>query len=193
MAEAPSAAIRRRKSASRRPADRIRIVETRVLRGPNMWARVPVINMHVDLGELEDWPSNTIDGFNRALLELMPGLEDHACSLGRRGGFVARLEEGTWLGHVSEHVALALQELAGTETHIGKTRSTGERGHYNVIFEYREEQVGLARSVKNTASYKKAGQRCKRTYSSLGKTGLNCIATSAEVPRPVRSREPGKR
>ena len=126
------------------PQPTLRILDTRVLRGPNIWARVPVIRMHVDLGVLEDYPSNKIDGFNRGLLALLPGLEDHACSLGRRGGFVARLEEGTWLGHVAEHSALALQEVAGTETHIGKTRSTGARGQYNVIYEYREEQVGLA-------------------------------------------------
>jgi cyanophycin synthetase len=100
--------------------------------------------MLVDLGVLEDWPSNTIPGFNEALFELIPSLDDHACSLGRRGGFIRRLHEGTWLGHVAEHVALELQSLAGTEAHIGKTRGAGERGHYNVVFEYRDEDVGKA-------------------------------------------------
>jgi len=78
-----------------------------------------------------------------ALEHLIPTLEDHACSLGRRGGFVTRLHEGTWAGHVAEHVALELQNLAGTLVRHGKTRSTGELGRYNVLFEYREEQVGL--------------------------------------------------
>ena len=78
--------------------------------------------MLVDLGVLEEFPSNTIPGFNEALIELIPTLEDHACSLGRRGGFITRLKEGTWLGHVAEHVALELQSLAGTESHVGKTR-----------------------------------------------------------------------
>jgi cyanophycin synthetase len=114
-----------------------------VLRGPNYWAREPVIRMVVDLGVLEDFPSNLIPGFSDALVELLPTLEDHACSLGRRGGFITRLREGTWAGHIAEHIALELQNLAGTDVRHGKTRSTGEHGRYDVIFEYREEQVGL--------------------------------------------------
>ncbi|HEY7600819.1 MAG TPA: cyanophycin synthetase, partial [Candidatus Limnocylindrales bacterium] len=141
---ATGAGSRRGQAKRRRPEPTLRILDTRVLRGPNIWARVPVVVMHVDLGPLEEWPSNKIPGFNRALRELLPDLDDHACSLGRRGGFISRLEEGTWLGHVSEHVALVLQELAGTETHVGKTRSAGGYGRYNVVYEYREEQVGVA-------------------------------------------------
>ncbi|HUG47864.1 MAG TPA: cyanophycin synthetase [Candidatus Limnocylindria bacterium] len=121
----------------------MRILETRVLRGPNAWARGPAIRLLVDLGVLEEWPSNKIPSFNEALVELLPTLDDHACSLGRRGGFISRLQDGTWLGHVAEHIALELQKLAGTEARIGKTRSTGEYGRYNVIYEYREEQVGV--------------------------------------------------
>ena len=74
---------------------------------------------------------------------MLPTLEDHACSLGRRGGFITRLREGTWVGHVAEHIALEFQNLAGTDVRHGKTRGTGEYGRYNVIFEYREEQVGI--------------------------------------------------
>ncbi|MEO6350870.1 MAG: cyanophycin synthetase [Candidatus Limnocylindrales bacterium] len=121
----------------------MRILETRVLRGPNIWWRSPAIVMTVDLGVLEQWPSNEIPGFNEALIELLPTLEDHACSLGRRGGFISRLQEGTWLGHVSEHVAIELQSLAGTEVHLGKTRGAGRAGRYNVVYQFREEQVGL--------------------------------------------------
>ncbi|MBA2253677.1 MAG: cyanophycin synthetase [Chloroflexi bacterium] len=121
----------------------MRILETRVLRGPNYWARNPAIRMLVDLGVLEEFPTNKVPGFTEALVGLLPSLEEHACSLGRRGGFISRLEEGTWLGHVAEHVALDLQMLAGTEARIGKTRSTGDYGRYNVIFSYGEEQVGL--------------------------------------------------
>ena len=73
----------------------------------------------------------------------MPSLEDHACSLGRRGGFLTRLRDGTWVGHVAEHIALELQSLAGTDVRHGKTRSAGPRGRYNVVYEFREEQVGL--------------------------------------------------
>ena len=125
------------------PQPTLRIVETRVLRGPNIWAHGPVIRMLVDLGVLEEFPSNTILGFTDAIKALLPTMEEHACSLGRRGGFFARLEEGTWLGHVAEHIALELQTLAGTDSRIGKTRSTGQYGRYNVIYEYREESVGL--------------------------------------------------
>ena len=138
--------VRRRvadKTGGPRPEPSLRIVETRVLRGPNYWAREPVIRQVVDLGVLEEFPSNKIPGFVDALVGMLPTLEDHACSLGRRGGFVTRLREGTWVGHVSEHIALEFQNLAGTDVRHGKTRSTGEYGRYNVIFEYREEQVGI--------------------------------------------------
>ena len=126
-----------------RPEPTLRIVETRTLRGPNYWAREPVIRMVVDLGVLEEFPSNKIPGFTEALVGLLPSLEDHACSLGRRGGFITRLREGTWAGHIAEHIALELQNLAGTDVRHGKTRSTGEHGRYNVIFEFREESVGI--------------------------------------------------
>ncbi len=125
------------------PQPVLKILETRVLRGPNYWARVPVVRMLVDLGALEEYPTNKIPGFNEALVGLIPTLSDHACSLGRRGGFLARLEEGTWLGHVAEHIALELQNIAGTAVTNGKTRSAGEYGRYNVIYEFREEQVGI--------------------------------------------------
>ena len=124
-------------------APTLRILETRVLRGPNYWAREPVIRMLVDLGVLEQYPSNKIPNFTDALVALLPTLEDHACSLGRRGGFITRLREGTWMGHIAEHIALEFQNLAGTDVRHGKTRAAGPPGQYNCIFEYREEQVGL--------------------------------------------------
>ncbi len=125
------------------PLPTLRILETRVLRGPNYWAREPVIRMLVDLGNLEEFPSNRIPGFSDALIALLPTLEDHACSLGRRGGFITRLQEGTWAGHIAEHIALEFQNLAGTDVRHGKTRSAGVHGQYNCIYEYREEAVGL--------------------------------------------------
>jgi cyanophycin synthetase len=146
-ADAPAAKRPRRRGSDSnggpRPEPSLRILETRVLRGPNYWAREPVIRQVVDLGVLEEFPSNKIPGFVDALVEMLPTLEDHACSLGRRGGFITRLREGTWAGHVAEHIALEFQNLAGTDVRHGKTRGTGEYGRYNVIFEYREEQVGI--------------------------------------------------
>ena len=143
-AERAGSARKRRAPAAEAagPKPTLRILETRVLRGPNIWSRNPAIVLLVDLGVLEEWPSDRIPGFNRALIELIPSLEDHACSLGHRGGFISRLTDGTWLGHVAEHVALELQSLAGTEAHVGKTRSAGASGRYNVVYEYREEDVG---------------------------------------------------
>ncbi|HEV2072781.1 MAG TPA: cyanophycin synthetase, partial [Thermomicrobiales bacterium] len=122
----------------------LKIQNTRVLRGPNVWARVPVIHLVVDIGELEERPSNTIPGFVSRLVQAVPSLEEHECSLGRRGGFIERLRDGTWMGHVMEHVALEIQRLAGIHVSRGKTRRTGERGIYNVVYAYRQEDVGLA-------------------------------------------------
>jgi cyanophycin synthetase len=122
----------------------IEVRKTTVYRGPNVWARMPVILMILDIGELEEQPTNKIPGFYERLTEYMPSLYDHGCSLGRPGGFLQRMREGTWMGHVLEHVALEFQNLSGAEVSRGKTRSTGERGVYNVVYEHVQEDVGLA-------------------------------------------------
>ena len=140
----------RRRAKEEPPADKrplapdLKVVETQVFRGPNYWSYDPAIRLLVDLGALEDWPSNTIPGFVDGLVEMLPGIAEHSCSLGRRGGFGERLREGTWLGHVAEHIALELQRESGAHVYRGKTRSAGEAGRYNVIYGYWEERVGLA-------------------------------------------------
>jgi cyanophycin synthetase len=126
------------------PRGTLHIVETRVYRGPNYWSYDPAIKLIVDLGVLEAYPSNTIPGFVEGLLEILPGVGQHSCSTGKAGGFRQRLLDGTWLGHVSEHVALQLQREAGTEVGRGKTRGTGQPGRYHVVYSYAEESVGLA-------------------------------------------------
>jgi cyanophycin synthetase len=123
------------------------ILETRVYRGPNLYALGAVIRLRVDLGELEAYPTLRLPGFNERLLELMPTLHEHSCSYGEPGGFVRRLreDEGTWLGHVLEHVAIELQCLAGTPVTYGKTRSEAlPTGQYHVIYSFAEEAVGTA-------------------------------------------------
>jgi len=121
------------------------IVESRVYRGPNVWSYEKSIHLVVDLGVLEGYPTDTIPLFTDKLLELLPGLQRHACSRGRAGGFVERLREGTWLGHVAEHMALQLQTEAGHDQRRGKTRGVrGTTGRYNVIYGYTDETVGLA-------------------------------------------------
>ncbi|MGZ4274173.1 MAG: cyanophycin synthetase [Solirubrobacteraceae bacterium] len=122
----------------------MRILETRVYRGPNYWSYDPTIKLVVDLGVLEAFPTNLLPGFSEALLSMLPGVGQHSCSTGRAGGFAKRLRDGTWVGHVAEHVALQLQRDAGTEVGRGKTRSTGEPGRYHVVYSYAEESVGLA-------------------------------------------------
>jgi len=126
------------------PRATMRILETRVFRGPNYWSYEPAIKLVVDLGVLEAYPTNLIPGFTDGLLANLPGIAQHSCSTGRSGGFVRRLKDGTWLGHVAEHVALQLQRDAGTEVGRGKTRSTGEEGRYHVVYSYAEESVGKA-------------------------------------------------
>ena len=130
---------------SERPTPDLSIVETRVYRGANIWSYDKSIHLVVDLGCLEEYPTNTLPGFTDLLLEMLPGLREHTCSRRKRGGFVERLVEGTWLGHVAEHCALALQQVVGHDIRRGKTRGVkGQKGVYNVIFGYADEQVGLA-------------------------------------------------
>jgi cyanophycin synthetase len=125
----------------------MKILETRVYRGPNLYALWPMIRLRLDLGELERFPTAKLPGFADGLLELIPSLRQHGCSYGEDGGFERRLreEEGTWLGHVLEHVAIELQCLVGTPVSFGKTRGEGlPKGQYHVIYSYVEEAVGLA-------------------------------------------------
>ena len=114
------------------------------LRGPNVWTYRPVIEAVVDIGELEDFPSNTLPGFYQRLTGWLPGLIEHRCCVGRRGGFLMRLSDGTWPGHILEHVALELQTQAGMKTGFGKARMTHERGVYKVVIRTRDEAVGRA-------------------------------------------------
>lgn len=111
------------------------------LRGPNIWTYRPVIEALIDIGDLEDCPSNTLPGFAQRLVAWLPGLVEHRCSVGERGGFLKRLEEGTWPGHILEHVALELQTRAGMQTGFGKAREAGPRGVYKVVIRTRHEAV----------------------------------------------------
>ncbi len=120
------------------------IVNERVFRGPNYYAFEPAIKLLVDLGSLEHYPSNEIPGFTEGLLDMLPGVGEHSCSRGHAGGFRERLIEGTWAGHIAEHIAIELQRESGAHVYRGKTRGAGEPGRYNVIYGYWEEQVGLA-------------------------------------------------
>lgn len=123
----------------------MKIVKIRVLRGPNYWSirRTKLIQMTLDLEEMEELPTNKIPGFKERLEKLLPGLYEHRCSEGEPGGFLNRVEEGTWMGHVIEHIALELQTMAGMDMGFGRTRGTGQPGEYFVIFDYMEEDAGV--------------------------------------------------
>lgn len=115
------------------------------MRGPNYWSvnRHQLIVMVLDLEEMENYPTNKIPGFNERIINLLPGLKEHYCSENRPGGFITRLELGTWMGHVIEHVALEIQTMAEMDTGFGRTRDYGEKGVYHVVFSYVEENAGF--------------------------------------------------
>jgi cyanophycin synthetase len=124
----------------------MRIVERSVYVGPSTYAHFPVIRLELDLGLLEAWPTGRLGApFIDGLLEALPGLREHGCSYGEAGGFVRRMteDEGTWLGHVLEHTAIELQNVAGEKVTFGKTRSAGRPGVYHVVYEYEQQDVGL--------------------------------------------------
>ncbi|MGB2924987.1 MAG: cyanophycin synthetase [Limnothrix sp.] len=144
----------------------MRILKTLTLRGPNYWSirRSKLIVMRLDLEAIAETPSNELDGFYEALSETLPSLVEHYCSPGCRGGFFSRVREGTYMGHIVEHVALELQEMAGMPVGFGRTRSTADHGVYNVVFEYVYEQAGryagraavrLCQSIIDTGRYPK--------------------------------------
>jgi len=126
----------------------MQILEHRALRGPNYYSRYLSIFMRLDIGELEERPSDTVPGIVARLTELLPSLQEHRCSVGRPGGFLERLERGTWAGHVVEHVAIELQNLIGFSVGYGKTIDSYDTGIYNVIYRYRDEACGLAAGIE---------------------------------------------
>jgi len=122
----------------------IKFLRVTYLRGPNIWTYRPVLEAWLDIGELEDYPSNLLPGFTERLTAWLPGLIEHHCGVGHRGGFNERLVEGTWAGHILEHIVLEVQNLAGMKTGFGKTRSTGDHAIYKMAFRTRDETVGRA-------------------------------------------------
>ena len=123
-------------------SNKMKILQFRKLSGPNYWSLRPCIQMLLDIGDLEELPTNMIDGFYERFTEALPTIHEHRCSVGKAGGFFQRVEEGTWMGHVVEHTALELQTLAGMDTGFGRTRETGDTGIYHVVYSYIVSEVG---------------------------------------------------
>ena len=123
----------------------MKIKSIKVIKGKNKWSesKDKLIHMVLDLGEYEQKPSNKIEGFYERIKKYLPSMQSHRCSIGKAGGFFKRVKEGTWMGHIIEHVALELQTLAGYDTGWGRTRGVkGEKGVYNVVFNYEDEDKG---------------------------------------------------
>ena len=161
-----------------RTSEGLTVLERAVYRGPHLYSARPMIRIQIDLGALEDYPTSKLPGFTAALLERLPSLSRHGCSRGRPGGLVERMNEGTWLGHVIEHVALELQASAGAGTTRGKTRSVkGRPGVYNILFAYDDEVAGL-----------RAGRLAVELVNSLlppflrGSAGLDLICPPMAAP-----------
>lgn len=119
----------------------ITLLRINFLRGPNIWTYRPVLEVWLDLGDLEDLPSNKLPGLTDRLTAWLPALEEHHCGVGERGGFIERLREGTWAGHILEHIVIELLNLAGMPTGFGQTRETSRRGVYRMVFRARDEAV----------------------------------------------------
>ena len=122
----------------------MKIVSINAMRGPNYWSirRHKLIVMVLDLEKMEEYPTDKVPGFSERLKTMFPSMFSHRCSEGCEGGFFSRVDQGTWMGHVIEHIALEIQTLAGMDTGFGRTRGYGEKGVYNVVFSYIEESVG---------------------------------------------------
>ncbi len=123
----------------------MKVIDIKVMRGPNRWSnyRKKLIVLKLDIEELENFPTHKIEGFSEGLEALLPSMYKHGCSEGHDGGFFERVKNGTWMGHVIEHIALEIQSLAGMECGYGRTRSTNERGVYHVVFSYLHEKAGI--------------------------------------------------
>ncbi len=153
----------------------LRVLGRGIYRGPNIFSLRPMIRIRVALGALEAWPTSRLPGFSERLLGLLPGLANHGCSCRDTGGFARRLADGTWLGHVIEHVALELQAAAGVAVSRGKTRSvTGQPGVYDIVYAYGDETLGLA-----------AGGAAIRLVMALLPEGLDRWEGDGHLPPPL--------
>ncbi len=155
----------------------MKIIETKILRGPNYWSvrRNKLIQIRLDLEEMEHRPTNKIAGFRERIEKLLPSMYSHRCSEGVEGGFFHRVDEGTWMGHVIEHIALELQTLAGMDTGFGRTRGTGKDGEYYVVYSYMEEDAGVF-----------AGEAAVRVAQALADDIDYDLATDIQILREIR-------
>lgn len=162
-------------------AKEIRLVTLHAMRGINFWSRRPVVRMDVSLGEFDDVSSADVPGVIEALMTAMPGLIEHECSIGARGGFRQRLRRGTYAPHIIEHVALELQTMIGCDVGYGRTRGGDHRGEYTIVFEHRHEQVGLRAAALALDAVQRAFSGTLDTVSAMV-TELKTLSETPDAP-----------
>src|SRR5688500_3224008 len=163
------------------PASELRMTTLHATRGTNFWSRRPVIRMDLAVGAFENICSADVPGFADALVSAMPGLIEHRCSIGARGGFVTRLRRGTYAPHIIEHVALELQTMIGHEVGYGRTRGGDVEGEYTLVFEHRHEQVGLRAAALSLDIVRRAFAGTLETVQSAV-LELQALAETPDTP-----------
>ena len=163
------------------PFAEVRMTALQATRGANYWSRLAITRMDLTIGAYEDISSADVPGVTAALVEAMPGLRDHRCSIGEPGGFIIRLKRGTYLPHIVEHVALELQGMIGHDVGYGRTRGGDQPGEYTLIFEHLHEAVGLRAAALALATVQSA---FAGTLTSVehGVAELAALARSPGVP-----------
>lgn len=151
-------------------------------RGANFWSTHPVMRMDLVVGAYEDISSAEVPGFTEALVSAMPGLEEHRCSIGERGGFIIRLRDGTYAPHIVEHIALELQTMIGHEVGYGRTRGGDNEGEYTLVFEHLHEGVGLRAAA---LALETVQQAFAGTLTSVDHAvaELSALASTPDVPK----------
>lgn len=168
------------------PATELRITALHGTRGINFWSKRPVIRMDLAVGSYDDISSADVEGFTESLTAAMPGLIEHRCSLGTRGGFVTRLRRGTYPPHIIEHVALELQTMIGHDVGYGRTRGGDVPGEYTLVFEHRHEQVGLRAAALSLEIVQRALAGTLETVEPAVQE-LTALASTADTP-PLHQR-----
>jgi cyanophycin synthetase len=163
------------------PAADIRMTTLHSTRGANFWSRRPVTRMDLAVGAYDDISSCDVPGFTEALLRAMPGLVEHRCSIGERGGFVTRLRRGTYAPHIVEHVALELQTMIGHDVGFGRTRGGDVDGEYTLVFEHLHEGVGLRAAALALEAVQRAFAGTLENVDAAT-AELSAIARTADVP-----------
>jgi cyanophycin synthetase len=168
-------------SLAAEPTSEIRITALHATRGLNFWSRRPVIRMDLAVGAFDDISSADVEGFTDSLVRAMPGLIEHRCSIGSRGGFITRLKRGTYAPHIIEHVALELQTMMGHEVGYGRTRGGDVEGEYTLVFEHAHEQVGLRAAALSLEIVQRAFSGTLDTVEPAVRE-LAALAETADTP-----------